>query len=121
VKILVDMNLSPRLARALTVEGIEAVHWSVVGVFDAPDSDLMRYARQHGFSVLTHDMDFGAMLAANGGQKPSVIQIRADDLGAEGLAKQIAATLRFVESELEAGALVTVEPGKTRLRLLPLK
>ena len=39
MKILIDMNLPPKLANALTLKGIEAVHWFSVGEPNAPDSD----------------------------------------------------------------------------------
>jgi predicted nuclease of predicted toxin-antitoxin system len=38
----------------------------------------MAYALANNFVVLTHDLDFGTILAATQGNKPSVVQIRAD-------------------------------------------
>ena len=40
MKILVDMNLSPRWVAALQELGIEARHWSAVGVPNASDEDV---------------------------------------------------------------------------------
>ena len=37
----------------------------------------MAFAGANGCVVLTHDLDFGAILAATQGRKPSVVQIRA--------------------------------------------
>jgi hypothetical protein len=37
----------------LIAQGIEAVHWSSVGPANAADSDIMEYARIHGYTVLT--------------------------------------------------------------------
>jgi predicted nuclease of predicted toxin-antitoxin system len=71
--------------------------------------------------VLTHDLDFGAILAITHGKKPSVVQIRSDDVTPEGILEQVFAALRHVEADLERGALVTIEPDRTRLRLLPLE
>jgi predicted nuclease of predicted toxin-antitoxin system len=34
--------------------------------------------RAHDFVVLTHDLDFGSVLAATKGAKPSVVQIRSE-------------------------------------------
>lgn len=47
MRLLVDMNLTPRWVDLLTKAGFEAVHWSVVGTPDAPDSDLMSHAKTH--------------------------------------------------------------------------
>jgi predicted nuclease of predicted toxin-antitoxin system len=73
MKLLVDMNLSPRWVGALTGAGIEAVHWSTVGTTNAPDAQIMAYALANDFVVLTHDLDFSAILAATQGGKPSVV------------------------------------------------
>ncbi|MDR1307614.1 MAG: DUF5615 family PIN-like protein [Treponema sp.] len=40
MKILVDMNLSPRWVDFLSGNGIEAVHWSSIGPPDAPDTGI---------------------------------------------------------------------------------
>ena len=80
----------------------------------------MAYARENRFVVLTHDLDFGAILAATHGQKPSVVQIRADDVDPDMIGKQVIAALRQMLSELELGALVTVDPARARMRVLPL-
>ena len=121
MKVLVDMNLSPQWVGTLAVAGIEAVHWSTVGARAAPDSAIMAHARAHGYVVLTHDLDFGAILAATRGEKPSVIQIRAEDIRPDTIGPQVIRALRQMETELVAGVLLTVEPARTRLRVLPLR
>lgn len=120
MKLLVDMNLSPRWVRMLADAGMEAKHWSTLGANNAPDSEIMAYARANDCVVLTHDLDFSAILAATQGEKPSVVQIRADDVSPEAIGKQVVVALLQMASELEAGALLTVDPNRTRLRVLPL-
>lgn len=73
MKLLVDMNLSPRWVDTLAKANIEAAHWSKVGAANAPDTEIMAYARQHDYIVLTHDLDFSAILAATHGEQPSVV------------------------------------------------
>ena len=80
----------------------------------------MAYAKVSGYVVLTHDLDFGAILAATHGEKPSVMQIRADDVSPDVIGTQVIAALRQMASELEDGVLLTIEPTRTRLRVLPL-
>ena len=96
------------------------MHWSTVGPPVAPDTEIMAWARTHDRVVLTHDLDFGAILAATANDKPSVIQIRADDNSPETVGAVVLAALAQAASDLDVGALVTVEPGRSRLRLLPL-
>jgi predicted nuclease of predicted toxin-antitoxin system len=62
VKILIDMNLSPEWVSFLEQAGFMCAHWSTVGNPRAPDSELMAWAREHGYVVFTHDLDFGALL-----------------------------------------------------------
>lgn len=121
MKLLVDMNLSPRWIAFLRQAGWEARHWSEVGKATATDSEIMEHAAANDYAVLTHDLDLSAILAATHAKKPSVIQIRDEDVSPEQAGNQIVLALRHVQTELEAGALLTVEPQRTRLRLLPLQ
>lgn len=121
MKLLIDMNLSPRWVSVLGDAGIESVHWSALGAHDATDSQIMAYARANDYVVRTHDLDFSAILAATHGEKPSVVQIRAGDVSPEVIGKQVVAALRQMASDLEDGALLTVDPSRTRLRVLPLQ
>lgn len=121
MKLLIDMNLSPRWVDALRSAGHEAVHWSTVGAWTASDRDIMRYARENDFVVLTHDLDFGDILAATGGAKPSVVQIRASGIGVAQIGARIIRGLAICTEEIEAGALVTIDASRTRVRLLPLQ
>jgi predicted nuclease of predicted toxin-antitoxin system len=121
MKLLVDMNLSPRWVGLLTDAALEAVHWSKVGALNAPDTEIMAYASVNDFVVLTHDLDFSAILAATHGNKPSVVQLRADNTSPEAIGRQVLAALRQTEADLAEGALVTIEPNRARLRILPLR
>jgi predicted nuclease of predicted toxin-antitoxin system len=121
MKILIDMNLSPRWQKFLTEAGLQAAHWSELGAGDASDLDIMAYAAEHDYIVLTHDLDFAAILAATHGKKPSVVQIRAEHLAPDLIGSHIVSALRQLAVELDSGALVTVEPKRTRIRVLPLR
>ena len=74
MKLLLDMNLSPRWVAYLAGTGIESVHWSSVGPHSASDAEIMAYALKHDCVVLTQDLDFSSILAATRGTKPSVVQ-----------------------------------------------
>jgi predicted nuclease of predicted toxin-antitoxin system len=121
MKLLVNMNLSPQWVSLLAGAGLEATHWSMVGSAKAPDSEIMSYAKANDYVVLTHDLDFSAILAATQGEKPSVVQIRSEDLSLITIGKLVVAALLQMSSELEEGALLTIDPGRTRLRVLPLQ
>jgi predicted nuclease of predicted toxin-antitoxin system len=120
MKLLVDMNLSPRWVDLFIGAGLEAAHWAALGLRTASDAEIMSYARTHDYVVLTHDLDFGAILAATQGQKPSVVQIRADDVNPEAIGPSVLSAIGQAAAELESGALLTVDPDRARLRILPL-
>ncbi len=83
MKLLVDMNLSPRWVKTLIEAGIEAAHWSSLGPANASDTEIMTFARTNGYVVLTQDLDFSEILAATEGAKPSVVQVRSEDVSPE--------------------------------------
>lgn len=121
MNILVDMNLSPRWVSLLADAGIESAHWSTLGAANAPDTEIMAFAKANGYIVLTHDLDFSAILAATQGDKPSVVQIRAENVSPDVIGKPVIDALRQMAAELTEGALLTIDPNRTRLLLLPLQ
>jgi predicted nuclease of predicted toxin-antitoxin system len=120
MKLLVDMNLSPWWVEFLSEAGFETVHWSDVGKPSAPDSEILDYAAQNKFVIFTHDLDFGALLAARQVHQPSVIQIRTQDVLPAAIGAVVVRALRVSCAQLETGALVTVDLHRNRIRLLPI-
>jgi predicted nuclease of predicted toxin-antitoxin system len=120
MKVLVDMNLSPGWVNFLIEAEFEAVHWSDVGESSAPDAELMQWAAARGYVVLTAHLGFGAILATTESKRPSVVQIRNDILTPRAIGGQVAAAIRQTLDELLDGALVSVDPTRARIRILPL-
>jgi len=120
MKILLDMNLSPDWVIFLQEAGHDAIHWSTVGKPDAPDHGIMVWARDNGYVLFTHDLDFGSILAATRADCPSVFQIRAQNITPQGTGHLVLNALDQFESQLDAGALVVINEKKSRARILPL-
>ncbi len=120
MKLLLDMNLSPDWLPLLREHGYEAVHWSAVGDGRAPDTDIMGWARERGYVVFTHDLDFGILLSHTKARGPSVIQVRAQDVRPSHLGSLVLNALRAHGGTLEDGALITVSEAKSRVRILPI-
>ncbi|MDR0347337.1 MAG: DUF5615 family PIN-like protein [Coriobacteriales bacterium] len=114
------MNLAPRWVSFLADNGYCALHWSDIGVADAPDREIVEYARASNCAILTNDLDFGAILSITGGTKPSIIQIRANDVRPEEIGEQVLNALRQAEMEIANGALVTILPARMKIKILPL-
>jgi len=120
MKFVVDMNLSPQWVGFLEGSGHDAVHWSVAGRADAPDSEIVKWAREHDRIVLTCDLDFSGILALSGSHKPSVVQLRSERTLPSLVGVPVLEAIQQAASDLLNGALLTVEIGRSRLRILPL-
>jgi predicted nuclease of predicted toxin-antitoxin system len=114
------MNLSPDWIPVLKEAGFDAVHWSGVGEPRAPDAVIMEWARSHDCVVFTHDLDFGTLLANSHSAKPSVFQVRTQDVTPAALSAKVLATLRQHHSVLMEGAIVVLDEHRSRVRILPL-
>lgn len=120
MKLLVDMNLSPSWVDRLVLLGFEAAHWSSLGAITATDHEILAYARGYGMVVVTHDLDFSAILAASAEATPSVVQIRTQDLLSDETVSIVARAIDTHRTNIERGALLAIDDGGTRARLLPL-
>ena len=115
------MNLSPQWCEVLAQHGWEVMHWSSVGDPKATDAEIMSWAWEEGFIVLTHDLGFGALLVATRQEGPSVVQVRTQDVSPRHLEPLLISALRQFESELEKEAIVVVDEARFRARLLLLE
>ena len=120
MKILIDMNLPPRWVQVFAEAGWGAVHWSQVGATTASDREIMAWARKYGHMVFTHDLDFSALLAATQEEGPSVIQVRTQNILPEAIGNLVINALDQFQDELEKGAIITIDPVRARVRILPL-
>jgi predicted nuclease of predicted toxin-antitoxin system len=114
------MNLSPLWVQFLTGAGFESTHWSKIGEPSAPDTEILDYASANGLVIFTHDLDFGALLATRKSRRPSVIQVRTQDVLPSAIGEIVLRALHASQSHLEVGALVTVDPNRNRIRMLPI-
>ena len=120
MNVLVDVNLAPAWTSVLAGEGIESVHWTAVGDPRASDEEVLRYAREHGYVVFTHDLDFGTLLALTRARGPSVVQVRTQNVMPADIGQMVVRSLTAHAAALEAGALVTLDELAARVRILPI-
>src|SRR5260221_14418784 len=114
------MNLAPEWVLLLREHGFDAAHWSEIGDPRAPDAEIMQWARDNQAVVFTHDLDFGILLAHTKAGRPSVIQVRVQNVALVSLGSTVVAALKGHREALETGALVTVDAGRSRVRILPI-
>lgn len=120
MKILVDMNLSPRWVIYLRQFNFASEHWSNVGAHSAPDFEILEYSKAFGYIVLTHDLDFSAILSATKALKPSVIQIRTQVPNPQTVGLLVVKAIEQNAKELGQGGLLTIDKKINRIRLLPI-
>lgn len=122
MRFVVDANLSPRVAGLLTAVGHDAVAVRDVGLHDATDDEILDRALTDDRIIISHDTDFGALLAVRRQTKPSFILVRsADPLTADQVADLIIDNLDVMAEDLTVGAIVTFARGHLRSRRLPLR
>ncbi len=121
MRLLVDENLSVRIAARLGEAGYDALHVTTVGLGSTGDAVILEAAAEGGQVVLTADADFSTMLALQGRSQPSVLMLRSSDhLTPDEQADLILRTLEQVGGELEDGAIASVTPERIRIRTLPI-
>jgi len=120
VKLLIDANLSPAVARRLVATDHDAVHVFDVALGTATDDEILRAAATDGRVIVSSDSDFGALLARHGHRHPSFVLLRhGNELTAAAQADLLVAAIAAAADELEAGAVISVSPGHLRTRRLP--
>ena len=120
MKLLLDMNIPLKYASLLREKGFDLVHWSDVGNPRALDNQIMAYAQEHDFIVVTYDLDFSAILSVTHDLKPSVVQVRATLPQAIQIIDLITIAIYQNKGNLQSGAVITIDAKKARVRMLPL-
>lgn len=121
MKFLIDNALSPIVAQRLREAGHDAVHVREYGLQRASDTDIFERAATELRVVVSADTDFGTLLALRQAVRPSVILFRGPTGRApEAVAARLITELPQTASAIERGCILTIEPGRCRVRLLPI-
>lgn len=115
MKFLADMGISPHVVEKLQAEGYQAVHLYELDLMKMSDADIQK-ARKEKNIVLTHDLDFGELLAASGGELPSVVIFRLKDMRAANVNLHLSSLLKLHTESLKKGVICSVSEGKVRIR-----
>ena len=120
MKFLADMGISPRTVAWLHSLGHDAIHLRDQGLERWPDSDILRKALEESRILLTHDLDFGELVAASGGSLPSVVIFRLRNMRPDAVHQALRQVLMRYSVELAQGVILSVSEGQVRLRVLPV-
>jgi len=80
----------------------------------------MSWARDNGYLVFTHDMDFGTLLATTRASGPSVLQVRVANPTPDAIGHDVIRLLNLRRDLFSRGVLVTLDKVHARIRVLPL-
>jgi predicted nuclease of predicted toxin-antitoxin system len=114
------MGLARSTTAFLRAQGHDAVHLRDQGLQRLSDQEIVAKARAENRVILTHDLDFGRIIALSGAHIPSVITFRLADMRPVEVNRYLSQVLARFERELESGALVSVNEGGIRIRSLPV-
>lgn len=120
LRYLADMNLSPLTVSILCHKGYDVIRANTVLSPSARDEEILLYCRQHDYVVITEDMDFSALLALGGYERPSVISLRLSFSDPETVADRLIHVLPFCEAPLTSGSVISVSDEAIRTRRLPV-
>jgi predicted nuclease of predicted toxin-antitoxin system len=120
VRFLLNMNLSRELGRLLETRGHQWRHVRDFGLGRAEDFQILNAAKAGQEVILTHDLDYGQLLAFSGDVRPSVVIFRCRNILPTTLFGLMMKNWDEWGSALEEGALIIVEDAAARIRRLPI-
>ena len=104
MKLLLDANVSWRLVSILKKHFEDCTHVDYIPELDFPakDTKIWQYAKDHGYTIITHDNDFNNLIATKG-FPPKIIWIR------QGSYKRKATADLLIDAKAEIENLLTSE------------
>jgi len=119
-RFLLDMGVAQSTGRYLTSRGHDVVHLSEQGLERLPDDRVVAKAKDEERIIVTHDLDFGRIVALSGRSVPSIVTLRLADMTPKHVNSALEIVLRDAILSLERGALVTITDSGIRIRELPI-
>jgi len=118
---LLNMNIRRELIAPLQERGHICRHVGDIGMSRAKDFEIVAEAKKTGETILTHDLDYGNLLAFSGDNAPSVIILRLRDLRSDEILSRLDVVWSEIESPLRNGAIVSISDKSLRIRNLPIE
>ena len=120
MKFLLDVGISPELGRLL-----ESIGHSFRFVPDhysskSSDAEILNIAAENGEVVITHDLDFGMLLAFSRQAMPSVVLFRIHKISPSRFFALMTANWSVIDWPLQEGSFVVFDENGLRIRRLPI-
>lgn len=114
MRLLLDTCVWGGAVRALLQHGHDVV-WTGEWERDPGDGEILKHAIEEERILVTLDKDFGELAVVHGIKHHGIIRVVG--FPARQIGNVIMAVLGRYGDELAAGALLTVEPGRVRIRI----
>ena len=114
------MGISPATGTYLAEIGNDTIHLLNEHMETAIDSEILNKALHEKRIILTHDLDFGKLLATAGTKSPSVVIFRLKNMRPENVNRFCDRIIDRFADALEKGAILSVGDKRIRCHLLPI-
>lgn len=118
---LLNMNVNRDMAAPLQQRGHVCRHAGDIGMSRSKDVEIVAEAKKTGETILTHDLDYGNLLAFSGESAPSLLILRVRDLRTDEIMSRFDIAWSEIESPLNEGAIVSLSDKSLRIRNLPIE
>lgn len=108
MKLLLDENLSRRLVPALEQAYPGTTQVTLIGLERASDRELWRYAKQHGYVLVSKDSDFHELTLLDG-PPPQLIWLRCGNRQREAMVRILLERRHDIEQALAHPNVAYVE------------
>ena len=120
IRFLLDMGLARSTGEFIRARGHDVVHLRDQGLERLPDDRIVEKAQEEHRTIITHDLDFGRIVALSGDHVPSIVTLRLTDMTPPRVNAALEAALNEAASALASGALITITDRGIRVRKLPI-
>jgi predicted nuclease of predicted toxin-antitoxin system len=120
MRFLADMGVSQRVVTWLQEQGHDATHLRDEGLQKLENGEIFTKAFRESRIILTWDLDFTEILALSKTGTVSAVVFRLMNTRSTHVIARLERVLLESAQDLQEGAIVSVEAGRHRVRLLPL-
>jgi len=121
IRLLADVHISPKTVTDLQKQGYEIMRSSEVLPANAPDINILEFARTENWVVLTQDLDFSMLVALSRYSQPSLITLRLSSAKPDIVTQKLLEVLPQIEEALQEGSAITIQDESIRIRKLPVR
>lgn len=120
MQFLVDENMALSYAKTLRSLSYKAVHVSEVGLTSTIDDEIVVYAHENGYAIITFDLDFTRIVALSQKSFPSIITFRLGEINVSEFEELIRIYLPDLINDIVNGVLITIDSQGVRIKKLPI-